>query len=287
VPRLERSTHLSRPRQPASSPYRALFRIPLFPSTAERRREGWPTGREPRRPGCTTDPRGRSAGRGLHHPLEDGVEELPGFFGIPVGEQLHRALILSPDPRWSNSLLRREECGWRTSDLWVMRAMYCVTGDQARPINSIRDPRFQTVRLGGVGAGCRWFTDNSRTRPWVFLASRPGSGPPLLQPPQVARRLPPWPGSGEFVGSPAGIEAVLHVARASTAPFAGRKRRLSILCFSLERLSFESSALPRPAVSEHGIQDGEELPHGGGDRDFAGTARGYEAVKERPDLLSR
>ena len=29
---------------------------------------------------------------GLHHPLEDGVEELPGLLGVPVGEQLHRAL---------------------------------------------------------------------------------------------------------------------------------------------------------------------------------------------------
>ena len=29
---------------------------------------------------------------GLHHPLEDGVEELAGLLGIAVGEQLHRAL---------------------------------------------------------------------------------------------------------------------------------------------------------------------------------------------------
>jgi hypothetical protein len=36
-------------------------------------------------------------------------------------------------------------------------------------------------------------------------------------------------------------------------------------------------------VSEHRIQDREELPHGGDDRDFARTARGHEAVKERPD----
>ena len=45
----------------------------------------------------------------------------------------------------------------------------------------------------------------------------------------------------------------------------------------------QSSDLPRPVVSEHGIQDGEELPHGGGDRDLVGTARGDEAAKERPD----
>jgi hypothetical protein len=52
-------------------------------------------------------------------------------------------------------------------------------------------------------------------------------------------------------------------------------------CFSLERLSFESSDLPRP-VTKHGIQDREELPHRGDDRHLAGTARGHEAVKERP-----
>jgi hypothetical protein len=29
---------------------------------------------------------------GLHHPLQDRVEELPRFFGVTVGEKLHRAL---------------------------------------------------------------------------------------------------------------------------------------------------------------------------------------------------
>jgi hypothetical protein len=29
---------------------------------------------------------------GLHHPLEDGVEDLACFLGIAIGEQLHRAL---------------------------------------------------------------------------------------------------------------------------------------------------------------------------------------------------
>jgi hypothetical protein len=28
---------------------------------------------------------------GLHHPLEDGIEKLPSFLGVPVGKQLHRA----------------------------------------------------------------------------------------------------------------------------------------------------------------------------------------------------
>ena len=29
---------------------------------------------------------------GLHHPLEDGIEQLPGFLGVAVGQELHRAL---------------------------------------------------------------------------------------------------------------------------------------------------------------------------------------------------
>src|SRR5262245_36661023 len=29
---------------------------------------------------------------GFHHPLEDGIQQLPRLLGVPVGEQLHRAL---------------------------------------------------------------------------------------------------------------------------------------------------------------------------------------------------
>jgi hypothetical protein len=53
----------------------------------------------------------------------------------------------------------------------------------------------------------------------------------------------------------------------------------------LERLSSESSDSPRPSVPEHGIQDREELPHSADDGHCAGTARGHEAVKERPGSL--
>ena len=35
----------------------------------------------------------------LHHPLEHRVEELPGFLGVPVGEQLHRALEVGEEHR--------------------------------------------------------------------------------------------------------------------------------------------------------------------------------------------
>ncbi len=36
---------------------------------------------------------------GLHHPLEDRVEELPRLLGITVGEQLHRALEVGEEDR--------------------------------------------------------------------------------------------------------------------------------------------------------------------------------------------
>jgi hypothetical protein len=29
---------------------------------------------------------------GFHHPLEDGIEELAGFFRVPISQQLHGAL---------------------------------------------------------------------------------------------------------------------------------------------------------------------------------------------------
>jgi hypothetical protein len=51
----------------------------------------------------------------------------------------------------------------------------------------------------------------------------------------------------------------------------------------IDILSLESSDLPRPAVSEHRTQAREGLQHSGDDRDFARTARGHEAVKDRPD----
>jgi hypothetical protein len=36
---------------------------------------------------------------GLHHPLEDGIEELPGLLGVAVGQQLHRALEIGEEHR--------------------------------------------------------------------------------------------------------------------------------------------------------------------------------------------
>jgi hypothetical protein len=41
-----------------------------------------------------------------------------------------------------------------------------------------------------------------------------------------------------------------------------------------ERLSCVSSGLPWPAVAKNGVENREELPHGGGQRDLSGMARG-------------
>ena len=36
---------------------------------------------------------------GLHHPFQDGIEELPRLLGVPVGEELHRALEVGEEHR--------------------------------------------------------------------------------------------------------------------------------------------------------------------------------------------
>src|SRR5215467_1694118 len=35
----------------------------------------------------------------LHHPLEDGIQQLPRLLGVPVGEELHRALEVGEEHR--------------------------------------------------------------------------------------------------------------------------------------------------------------------------------------------
>ncbi len=52
---------------------------------------------------------------GLHHPLEDGVEELPRLLGVPVGEQLHRALEVGEQD--GDLLALAFESGLRGEDL--------------------------------------------------------------------------------------------------------------------------------------------------------------------------
>src|SRR5215471_17690924 len=36
---------------------------------------------------------------GLHHAFEHGIEELPGLFGVAVGQQLHRSLEIGEEHR--------------------------------------------------------------------------------------------------------------------------------------------------------------------------------------------
>ena len=52
---------------------------------------------------------------GLHHPLEDRVEELPRLLGVAVGEQLHRALEVGEEHR--DLLALALEGGLRGEDL--------------------------------------------------------------------------------------------------------------------------------------------------------------------------
>jgi hypothetical protein len=50
-----------------------------------------------------------------------------------------------------------------------------------------------------------------------------------------------------------------------------------------ERLSCESSGMPWTTVSEHGVEDGEELAHRGGEGDFAGSPGSHEAPVKSAD----
>ena len=52
---------------------------------------------------------------GLHHPLEHGIEELARLLGVPVGEQLHRALEVGEEHR--DLLALALEGGLRGEDL--------------------------------------------------------------------------------------------------------------------------------------------------------------------------
>ena len=52
---------------------------------------------------------------GLHHPLEDGIEELAGLLGVAVGQELHRALEVGEEHR--DLLALALEGGLRGEDL--------------------------------------------------------------------------------------------------------------------------------------------------------------------------
>jgi hypothetical protein len=48
---------------------------------------------------------------GLHHPLEDGVEDSARFLGVPVGEEFHRALQVSEEHRHLLTLTLQRSLG--------------------------------------------------------------------------------------------------------------------------------------------------------------------------------
>jgi hypothetical protein len=50
-----------------------------------------------------------------HHAFEDGVEEVAGFFGVAVGQQLHRAFEIGKEHR--DLLALAFECGLGVEDL--------------------------------------------------------------------------------------------------------------------------------------------------------------------------
>src|SRR5262249_53997570 len=77
---------------------------------------------------------------GLHHPLENRVQQLPSFLRIPVGEELHRsfevgeehcdlfALAFQGGLRGEDLLseMLRSVCFWRAESTWIGSS--CITG---------------------------------------------------------------------------------------------------------------------------------------------------------------
>ncbi len=89
----------------------------------------------------------------LHHPLEDGVQELPGLLGIPIGEELHRAFHVGEQHR--HLLALALQCGSGNEDL-LGEVFGCVGLRRLEPWLAGFDERCRTLpaelvawRIGG------------------------------------------------------------------------------------------------------------------------------------------
>jgi hypothetical protein len=93
---------------------------------------------------------------GLHHPLEHGIQELPGFFGITVGEELHGALEVGEEHRHLLALAFQRALRGEDSLGEVLGGV------------GLRRPE---TRFGGLGERCRALSAELVAR-WVGRAAR-------------------------------------------------------------------------------------------------------------------
>ena len=75
---------------------------------------------------------------GFHHPLEDGIQQLPGLLGIAVGEELHRALEVGEEHRDLLPLAFESSSGQEDA---LGQMLWCVALGRGK--------------MGGRGAGYR------------------------------------------------------------------------------------------------------------------------------------
>ena len=110
---------------------------------------------------------------GLHHPLEDRVEELPRLLGVAVGQQLHRALQVGEEDRDLLALAFQGGLGGEDLLGEVLGRVATQGSRIAEP-----EPARQMTRLGAPHSGQNFALGDS----WpTALGARPG---------RAARRIP-------------------------------------------------------------------------------------------------
>src|SRR5204863_9988734 len=149
----------------------------------------------------------------LHHPLEDGVEELPGLLGVAVGEQLHGVLQVGEEHGHLLSLafeggLRREDA------LREVRGRIRIRSSKARRSASLSRDRLRAFEAelrsrrklrSAVGASKRelsgTFQAKLRLRRVLVLAPRTFQAGPPNEPgdvlPEARGNLSRSPRSGQ------------------------------------------------------------------------------------------
>jgi hypothetical protein len=132
---------------------------------------------------------------GLHHPLENRVEQLAGLLGIAVGEELHRALEIGEQHGDLLALALERTLG-REDLLGEVLGRVALRGSEARLWDNRRDNRvpafgtkprhrrqFGTAALAGARQRGATFLAELRTRAILMLAARAMHAETLISPP--------------------------------------------------------------------------------------------------------
>ena len=132
---------------------------------------------------------------GLHHVLENRIEELPRLLGIAIGEQLHRALQVSEEH--GDLLALAFQSGLRSEDLLgeVLRA-YRSPESESGSVSQLahRTPsRTSPIPATRLGTSSRSMPGAHRTpgKTWLGVDSRAGTGDTACRKPPSASKPGP------------------------------------------------------------------------------------------------